>query len=373
LAGSATAYALAQRGGEVTVLEAQHEGERSNPSASLPVALMAEHQSAHDIPISQISRLGLAATTAFAQKHLVPGQDWLTCGALLRAGRLSAQPQWQAHATWIKPAALVQAWLAHPRITLRQDALVQRLRLSSPGRWQALDAQGALWAEADALVLANANPVQALLGAVLDAHDVPISLPALSLSPVMGQVLYGPWDATWQAAWPHLCPEELALLHAASLPPSSSKPSSAPLYCAINGNGHFLPAVPWQGSSIWLSGSTYEHDCPIPSVTEPGLQANLQRLSQLIPAAVPLLSKQHRAGVLRGWAGMRCTTHDRLPVVGAVSVAQTPGLYLCTAMGSRGASFASVCAEHIAALIFNSHDSPLNEALAQAIAMRRIS
>jgi tRNA 5-methylaminomethyl-2-thiouridine biosynthesis bifunctional protein len=351
------------------VLEAQREGERSNPSASLPVALMAEHQSAHDIPISQLSRLGLAATTAFAQARLKQGEDWLTCGTLLRAGRLSAKPQWQAQATWIKPAALVQAWLAHPRITLRQHAPVQRLRLSAAGRWQALDAQGVVAAEADALVLANATQVPALLGAVLDAHDAPISLPALALHPVVGQVLYGPWDAAWQAAWPTLCPELAALQDAPSQP--SLLPTSP--YCTINGNGHFLPAVPWQGGHIWLSGSTYEHTSPTPRVTKLGLQANLERLNQLIPAAAAVLSQQHRAGVLRGWAGVRCTTHDRLPVVGAVSVAQTPGLYVCTALGSRGASFASVCAEHLAALMLKSPDSPLNTALAQAIAMRRIN
>jgi tRNA 5-methylaminomethyl-2-thiouridine biosynthesis bifunctional protein len=364
LAGAATAYALAERGCEVTVLEASAAGANTSPSASLPVALMASHQSAQDIPISQLSRLGLAATTRFAQTHLQAGENWQSCGVLLRQGRLSAQAQWMNDAAWIKPAALLKAWQAHPLVALRSGVAVKRLRLvqASPAVWQALDAHGAVLAQADAIVLANAYEAKALLGAVINVQAEPIRLPSLSLHPVVGQVLYGPWNETWQAAWPKLFPELAALRGSADQP-----------YCAINGNGHFLPAVPWKGARIWLSGSTYEHDAPEPAITAQGLAANLERLQSLIPAAIPLLAQQQSASELQAWAGSRCTTHDRLPVVGSVSPEHTPGLYICTALGSRGASFAAVCAEHIAALLLQTQDSPLSPALAKAIAMRHIN
>ncbi len=367
LAGAATAHALAERSCEVTVLEASPAGVNTSPSASLPVALMAAHQSAQDIPISQLSRLGLAATSRFAQKHLQAGQDWQPCGVLLREGRFSAQAHWMADAAWIKPAALLKVWLAHPRVALQSGVAVKQLRLaqSRPALWQALDAHGDVLAEAEAIVLATAFEAKALLAEVSNSQAEAIKLPTLSLHPVVGQVLYGPWDEAWQTAWPQLCPELAALRGNATLP-----------YCAINGNGHFLPAVPWpgaQGGHIWLSGSTYEHDAPAPVITPQGMQANLERVLSLIPAAAPLLAQQSSAGELQAWAGNRCTTHDRLPVVGSVSPEQTPGLYICTALGSRGASFAAACAEHITALLLKTQDSPLSPVLAKAIAMRHIN
>ena len=118
LAGGATAYALAQRGCHVTVLEASAAQSRAAPSSGLPAALMAPHYAGDDSAISQLSRLGGAATAQMARALLVPCRDWQPCGALQRAGKLGAQAQWFADAAWGKPAARVAAWLAHPRTLL---------------------------------------------------------------------------------------------------------------------------------------------------------------------------------------------------------------------------------------------------------------
>lgn len=353
LAGAATAYALAQRGCHVTVLEAS--ATPAGPSSGLPVALMAPHYSADDSAISQLSRSGVATTTQAARALLVAGRDWQPCGALQRAGKLGPQARWFGDAAWVKPAALVAAWLAHPRCMLRTGAAVHRvLRMASPApQWQALDAQGTVLAQADAVVLANAYAAQALLAPA----------PRPWLHQVAGQVIYGPWNADWQALWPKLLPELAA---------HSPASASANTPCAINGNGHFIPAIPWQGGHIWLSGSTYEHHAPhLPQTTPEGIASNLQRLQQLIPAAASVLAAQHRAGQLQAWAGTRCTTRDRLPAVGAVSATEVPGLYVCTAMGSRGLSFAALCGQQVAACITGSttpsNDSPLDGRLASAI------
>jgi tRNA 5-methylaminomethyl-2-thiouridine biosynthesis bifunctional protein len=366
LAGAACAYALAERDCEVIVLEAGAAVGNPSPSHSLPAALIAAHTSAQDIPISQLSRIGLAVTKQFAQTHLQAGHDWQPCGALLRAGRFSAQAQWSGEAAWVKPAALIQVWLAHPSVHVQHGAAVKHLHLSPTqrSRWQAVDAEGKLLAQADAVVLANAFEARALLSAVADDHGLPIALPSLNVQSVVGQVLIGAWQASWQAAWPQLLPEfAQCFAHSPAMPP----------HCAINGNGHFLPAVPWQGRHIWLSGSTYEHDAASPAVTLQGLQANLDRLRSLIPAAAELLAQQQSSGELHGWAGSRCTTHDRLPVVGLVSPEAAPGLGICTALGSRGASFAMPCAAHLASALLNTDDSPLKPELARAIAMRHIN
>ncbi len=379
LAGAATAHALAQRGCQVTVLEAALASCTSHPtpaapSAGLPVALMAPHHAAAGKTpslVSQLSSLGLAATTVAAQTLLVQGQDWQPCGALQRAGKLSPEAHWFGDAAWVKPAALVAAWLAHPGITLRTGAAVDSLRCKpSPAPlWQAIDAQGTVMAEAQACVLANAYQAKALLARLMPANDVPKPSASAAdgpLHPVAGQVVYGPWTAEWQALWPALLPE--LAQHRPAHAITSASPDN--YFCAVNGNGHFIPAVPWgdHGARIWLSGSTYEHDTPQhPQVTPVGIAANLQRLQQLIPAAAALLAAQHSAGQLQAWAGTRCTTQGRLPWVGAVSPANAPGLYACTAMGSRGLSFAALCGQHVASVVMPSQDSPLPANLQTAI------
>jgi tRNA 5-methylaminomethyl-2-thiouridine biosynthesis bifunctional protein len=373
LAGAAVAHALAERGCSVTVLDAQPAAESASPSGGLPVALTAPHHSQDTkapSAISQLSQLGLAATLQSARSLLMEGQDWQPCGALQRAGKLGPQAKWFADAAWIKPAALVAAWLAHPRITLLSQAQVAQLQRSTgnPMLWQAVDASGALLAEAAAVVLANAYGTQSLLAGLQHADGSPL-LPTFALAkaaagplhPVAGQVVYGPWTPAWQALWPSLLPELQSLSPALKATP-----------CAINGNGHFIPAIPWQGGHIWLSGSTYEHDAPHnPQVTPQGIAANLQRLGQLIPAAAGILTAQHQAGWVQGWAGTRCTTRDRLPLVGELSAAHAPGLYACTAMGSRGLSFAAVCAQHLAANMVGQTDSVLPTLLAQAVNAQR--
>lgn len=416
LAGAACASALAHRGCKVTVLEANsapkpgvdcapacsdsRSGALSDtlsgaPSSGLPVALMAPHYSKDDNAISQLSRLGLDATLHAARNLLIQGQDWSPCGALQRAGKLGPQARWFGEAAWVKPAALVAAWLTHPHITLHMGAQVHSVQQLKPtgqakeiaygatqitssapaaGRWQVSNAQGTALAQADAVVLANAYQAGDLLRQ-MHSNSQPLSakpvLPTLSalvraadaLHAVAGQVIFGPWTTDWQALWPHLMPE-LAAHNPAS---THTNP------CAINGNGHFIPALPWQGGLFWLSGSTYEHDTPHnPQVTPQGINANLQRLQQLIPAAKNLLTAQHNAGLVQAWAGARCTTRDRLPLVGAVSPLEAPGLYACTAMGSRGLSFAALCAQHLADVIAGASAALLPAQLGSAISVNRL-
>jgi tRNA 5-methylaminomethyl-2-thiouridine biosynthesis bifunctional protein len=386
LAGSACAFALAQRGCDVTVLDAAQLmpagfglAATASPSSGLPAALMAPHHGAGSNPITQLSHLGIAATIQAVRDLLVQGRDWQHCGALQRAGKLGPQAHWFSDAAWVKPAALAAAWLAHPRITVLAGAAVHRLQRSTgtASGWQALDAQGSALAQADAAVLANAYQAKALL------NCLGLQPAADALHQVAGQVVYGPWTSQWQALWPQLLPE--LAQHRATDQDAPADPvvadSLATNYCAVNGNGHFIPNIAWQGDMgkrIWLSGSTYEHGTVqnpqvTAQVTQQGMAANLQRVVQLLPAAASLLAQQHSAGQLQGWAGTRCTTRDRLPMVGAVSPTQAPGLYACTAMGSRGLSFAALCGQHVAWLMANGAHPPLPEFLQLATDVARFN
>ncbi|MBS7807353.1 FAD-dependent oxidoreductase [Variovorax sp. PCZ-1] len=335
LAGAACAQALAARGCQVTVLS------QGGGASELPVGLLAAHLSSQDIELSQLSRIGLAYTLTQARALLREGIDWQPCvleQKLLfhfeKNTRLSqgaaALPEWYTshesyvlhkQAAWIKPQALVKAWLNQPHIVV-QNASVAGLKREAD-HWLALDAQGTVIAQAPSVVLAGGAQVGALLAQC--GH-------AMLMDMVPGSVALGAW------------------------PVSSSTSPSAPV---VNGNGHFIGGVRSESDqAIWLSGSTYEREAHASAAeqTQASLQANLARLSNLLPAALlPAIQAQFASGQVQSWQGSRCTTSDRLPIVGKLE----HGLYVCTAMGSRGLSFAAMCAEILAQDILPNEAPPL--------------
>jgi tRNA 5-methylaminomethyl-2-thiouridine biosynthesis bifunctional protein len=370
LAGAAVAAALARRGCAVTVLDGA--AQPAAGASSLPVGLMAPHISKHDSATSQLSRLGIARTTHAARALLREGVDWQPCGALQYGVRNkqdgqpdTTQDLWHPDAAWLKPAALVRAWLATPGVQFAGGAQVARLQ-NINGQWHALQATGSSIARADGVVIAAATGSGMLLQSASSA--VPLQAIAQHLHAVAGQVIYGPWNTAWANATPHRADQHP--------------------HHACNGNGHFIAAVPvdarpganadagagvqQDAKAFWLSGSTYEHDVAHPQPTAGGISANAQRLTQLLPRVQAALTQQLESGQVTAWAGQRCTTRDRLPVVGAVSVQHTPGLYVCTAMGSRGLSFAALCADVLVAQIYG-QTNPLPTHLASALDVARFS
>ncbi len=324
LAGAACAYALAARGSAVTVLS------QGGGASELPVGLLAAHLSSHDIELSQLSRIGVSTTLSHARALLREGIDWQPCILEQRLlfhpeknARLSQGacllPNWYAsreaqvlhkQAAWLKPKALANAWLAQPSITV-QTATVAALNCDNH-EWQALNAQGALIAQAPSIVLAGGSQVAQLLAQC--GH-------AMLMDMVPGSVALGAWSST--------------------ATPNEPEP-------VVNGHGHFIGGVRSEsGSALWLSGSTYEREAHETTLlqAQASLQANLARLSNLLPPALlPAIQAQFASGKVQSWQGSRCTTSDRLPVVGKLQ----EGLYVCTAMGSRGLSFAALCADILA-------------------------
>jgi tRNA 5-methylaminomethyl-2-thiouridine biosynthesis bifunctional protein len=325
LAGAACASACASRGCTVSVLSAQ-------PGASsLPVGLLVPQIALQDTPLAAATRAGVAHTLALAQELLREGSDWqrVTVRQKLierdhrpeRSQKLLALPdlfpEWlerdgddliHLQAAWIKPSALICAWLAQPSIT-HISAQVAALRQVA-SQWQALDSTGRVIGQADHLVLAAAMQCTELLASC--------GLPCPSLEPVYGQVAYGAWDAqVFQSQQ------------------------------VVNGNGHYIPAVPLPGGSMWLSGSTFEH----PPLVAPeqrlhtGLRANHERLGTLLPPSdQQLINAQFDSGQVKVWQGLRASRHDRMPLL----MHPAPGLHLLTALGSRGLTFAGWYARQLA-------------------------
>jgi tRNA 5-methylaminomethyl-2-thiouridine biosynthesis bifunctional protein len=134
----------------------------------------------------------------------------------------------------------------------------------------------------------------------------------------------------------------------------------------VNGNGHFLPDVPTPAGRAWLTGSTYGRADADPQPRPQDHLANLERLGELLPAAAARLEPQFRAGTVRAWSGVRWASSDRRPLAGELA----PGLWVSTAMGSRGLTFAALCGEWIAARL-HGEPWPLEARLAQALEVRR--
>ena len=358
LAGAATAAQLALRGWQVTVLDAADHP--ASGASGLPVGLLAPHVSPDDALLSRLTRAGLRATWHLLERLRGEGTDWCASGVLERraagarrlpagwhadgpneswcasAARLDsaglppgAPALWHARAGWVKPAALVRAWLAAPGVRFEGGCRVAGLSFDGT-HWQLRDACDALLAQADRVVIAAGFESLALA-------------PGLPLTAVRGQL-------TWGAA--------------GALPALPQMP--------VNGDGHLIGRVPDAEGAIWLTGATFDRDDDDAAPRAADTEANRQRLARLHPAAAQALAPAFARGELRSWAGVRCASADRRPLVGPVDERNAPGLWVSTAMGSRGLTFAALCAELLAAR-WHGEPLPLPAAMAQALDTRRSS
>jgi tRNA 5-methylaminomethyl-2-thiouridine biosynthesis bifunctional protein len=354
LAGAAVASSLARRGWEVRVLDAA--AQPASGASALPVGLLAPHQSPDDNPLSRLSRAGVRITLQQARQRLAAGLEWETTGVLEWRGddhrplpplgeplspwtreatpaqkRMAGLPEetsawWHQNAAWIEPAALVRSWLRTAGVRFEGRQRVARL-IASGSRWILEDAQGARIGDAALVVVAAALDSASLL-------PVPVPLHA-----VRGQVCWAPQEQD-----------------AAAFPPFP-----------VNGHGHFLPRVPLVERGAWITGSTYGRGDADTSLRAEDQAANLQRVREVMPAAAGAMEAAAARGQVRNWAGVRCASSDRRPLVGEAA----RGLWLSTAMGSRGLTFSALCGELIAARL-HGEPLPLEAKLAQALDLSRL-
>ena len=374
LAGAAIAASLARRGWQVVVLDAASAP--ASGASGLPAGLVVPHVSPDNSLLSRLSRNGVRVTLQQAQTLLVQGCDWNHTGVLEHGvdGMTRVLPQawsaleasaaaawcyqatpeqlaksglsgssaalWHMQAGWIKPASLVNAWLNTSGITWRGDAHVAQLR-STPENWQLLDACGELLAQADLVVIAAAYGSRALAATVNTAP--------LPLQPIRGQVTWGRHHTG---------------NHGADCGGSASFADFP-----VNGHGALIPTVPSPYGMTWVLGSSYERDLETPEIKTSDHLENLARLQTLLPKMAAHLTQEFDANRVFGWAGIRCATPSRLPVVGQIAVTQSGAqVWVCSGMGSRGLTFAALCAELIAAKLHN-EPLPLEKRLAHALSL----
>ncbi|MDO9359548.1 MAG: FAD-dependent 5-carboxymethylaminomethyl-2-thiouridine(34) oxidoreductase MnmC [Polaromonas sp.] len=367
LAGAAAAASLARRGWQVQVLDA-HEAPAGGASG-LPAGLLAPHVSPDDSLLSRLSRAGVRATLQYTER-LQQGVDCDLSGVLERrldrgaglpgdwpeAGRAWSEPAsahhlalaglreedgaacWHHRAGWIKPASLVKALLAQPGICWRGGMqAAQLVRNATATGWQVRDAAGNMLAEADLVVVAG-GPASGLL-----AEGMP-------LQAIRGQMSWG------------LRRDD------SSGDTTSARFPGVP----VNGNGSFLPRVPFREEMAWLAGATFDRDEESIEARNADQHANLARLESLLPVMARHLAPDFDTLSVGAWVGVRCASPDRLPMAGPVDQAQKSGVWVSTAMGSRGLSFAILCGELLAARL-HGEPLPLEKRLAQALAPDRFS
>lgn len=350
LAGAAVCAALARRGWRITLIDAASGPAQA--ASALPVGMLSPHVTRAPTPLSRLSVLGVADTRGELERLLPQGQGWQAC----EVDNFGHDPgRWPA--ALVRPAALVQAWLAEAlqggALTTRWSAQVARLQRArtehasegaqgqaAAGHWQALDAKGQVIAAAPVAVVAAAFGSLALLS----KSDLDLDTQALPLRPVQGQMSLAALDG----------------------PPLAERPQ--------RDNGVFVPAYEDSGlppawpARIWAMGSTYERGAVTTVLSDAAHERNADSLQGLNPAAALRLREAAARGELLGWAQVRCASQDRLPLVGAVPdvpalralMAQAgvrrgrlplvdtprwPGLYMLGALGSRGLTLSHWCAE----------------------------
>ena len=378
MAGCAAAWALAEHGWHSTVLERRSAvaTEGSGNSAGLfhgivnaqdglharfnrAAALEAQRAvqiaiDAHGVAgatdglLRLEAELSTAAMQAVLDRLSLPAsyiQVLDATAASARCGLPLTQPAWfYPGAGWVHPGGLARSFLerAGPHVSLRLDCAVQSLVRSAIG-WRALDAAGALLAEAEVVVLANAGDALRLLGDLGDGWrggggggDIGAPMEA-----VRGQIS---WLPAASLVWP--------------LP-----------RLAVTGAGYLLPEA--NGQAIF--GATAQRGDADASVRTADHILNLQQLERLTGTRIDV-----GVDTLQGRTAWRWVTGDRLPIIGAVPdapgsptwplptgpggmraqrldqprfVPRHTGLFVFTGLGSRGITWSALGAQILAASV----------------------
>lgn len=369
LAGCAAAWALAEEGWTSTVLDRRDAPAREtsgNPAGLFHATLHAQdgpHARFNRAAAFEAARAARVAIERFGVPGQVDGLLRLAGGETLEAMRqlladqalpadfvqaLSAgqaceacgldidTPAWRySDGGWISPSGLARAWLelAGDRVAFRGGASVGTLSRISGG-WRLHAAGGQVLAEAELVVLAHAGEALRLLEG-LDGSTWPTEQ-------VRGQISIAQADAS---------------LRLPSLP--------------IAGNGYLLPDV--EGRMIF--GATSQPGDDDPTVRDGDHAANLEQLRRLSPGFAGWAPDR-----LDGRVGWRLVTQDRLPLIGGVPdrsaltprmdhprhVPRLPGLFMFTALGSRGITWAALGARILASAVTGS-PCPVEASLLEAV------
>jgi len=354
IAGCSTAYALAQRGMRITLIE--RNAEIANEASGNPLAMLYPRLSRDDAA-SEFALAGYLYSLRLYNSLALGANEFDVCGLLqlgfnaremARIQKVAAQ-HYPAHivkplsakeasavagihiahdalyfpeAAWVNPKALCQRLTTHKNIKSITLTNVNKL-LKNNDLFEIFN-DNKLITNADIVVLANAHAAQQLLAN--NAGN------AIQLSAVRGQI---------------------SVLN--------STAESSKLQSIVCSDGYLSPTLNQQH----CLGATFTTDNDSSEVTDTDHQANLVKLAHISPA----LAQNLQSSITGGRVSMRCTTSDYFPLAGelldslalhsapprpnakARSLPWSKGLYINVGHGSKGFSTAPICAELLASAI----------------------
>ena len=336
IAGAAMARAARAEGLEVVVLDADEAPASGNPAALVTPALDAGGGPRAALPAQAFARatalyaglpqaviardvLKLSVAPRDDERHAaVAAQDLFEPDAMTvlaaetasaRLGEPVAAALQMTDAVVVEPAQVIAAWRG-PAVPARVARLAREA-----GVWRLFDADDALLAEAEAVVLAGGAGQSWLW------PDAPIR-------PVRGQ-------ATWTV-----------------------RPAPAPATFGAY-------AIPTRDGVLF--GATHDRGVVEADARPSDDLRNLQALAK----GLPVLAARLADAPLEGRAAVRATTADHLPLAGAVPDAPE-GLFVLGGLGGRGFCLAPLLAEHLTARIL-ALPSPLPRALSALVEPARFS
>lgn len=198
----------------------------------------------------------------------------------------------------------------HQRLTCIWNTRVARLEKLG-NQWRLFDASNKLIVTANQVVVACAMEAKPLM------HSIGIRLP---LRPVRGQlsIFKVQQGDSWAKKLPHV---------------------------GISGDGYCLPAKQLEdGSYQWVVGSSFDEGEDDLAPRETSDDFNREQARGLVNYSEGNLCSLIKIGE---FVGVRCVAGDRLPIIGALS--QRPGIFLATALGSRGILWSALAAKLITA------------------------
>ena len=208
--------------------------------------------------------------------------------------------------------ATKDALKAHPKLTCCWNTSIARLEKLDTG-WQLFNEQNELIMTAEKVIIAAALETKKL------AASMDVRLP---LRPVRGQLSIFSIDEN--SFW------------APKLPRT-----------AISGDGYCLPAkkLP-DGNYQWIVGSSFDEGDEDLQSWDSSDDFNREQAKGLLNYEEGELSHLQQSG---SFVGVRCVAGDRLPIIGALT--QRPGIFLATALGSRGVLWSALAAKLITAQV----------------------
>ena len=198
----------------------------------------------------------------------------------------------------------------HERLTCVWNTRITRLEKGAKA-WHLFDAKNEMVFSADKVVIACAMEAKPLMSSI----DV-----RLPLRPVRGQLsIFSVQEGDpWAERLPNV---------------------------GISGDGYCLPATRLEdGSYQWIVGSSFDEGEDDLAPRDESDDFNREQAKGLVAYE----EGDTRSLVKTGeFVGVRCVAGDRLPIIGALT--QRPGIFLATALGSRGILWSALAAKLITA------------------------